>query len=320
MMSKIRSQDIKKFSGDYSALIAFIIIFIVAIILRGQMFLSFSNIINILRNNAVVGIIALGMTLIIIVGGVDLSVGSQLVITGWLALVVLNSTQSLVLAFGAGILTGIVSGVFSGVLVAKFKIPTFILTLGTMSIYRSIVQNALRGGGLMAQGGIAGPYIAISNSSLWGIPLPIIYWIILSFILYLFTTQTATGRYIYAVGSNEKATMLSSINVNKVKIIAFALSGTLVALAAIIETSRLGSINSASSGTTYHMDAISAAVIGGTSMSGGKGKIIGTIFGTLTLGIINNMLNLLGVPPFLVGVAKGAVIIVAVLFQKGLDR
>ncbi|MCL2368554.1 MAG: ABC transporter permease [Oscillospiraceae bacterium] len=319
-VKSIRRQDIKKFCGENSAFIAFAIVFILAVILAGDTFLSTTNLVNILRNNAVIGIIAIGMTLIIVVGGVDLSVGAQLVLTGWITLEVVNSTQNVILGLAAGLLGGVLTGALAGFFVAKFKIPTFIVTLGAMTIYRSIVLNALRGGGLMVEGEIAAFYISIANSNLWGVPLPIIYWIILTVIFHFFTTKTATGRYIYAVGSNERATMLSSINVDRIRIMVYSISGLLVTLAAVAETSRLGSINSASSGLNHNLDAIAAAVIGGASMSGGKGRIIGTFFGAFTLGIINNMLNLTGVPPFLVGAVRGGVIIGAVLFQKFLDR
>ena len=319
-ISNIRGQDIKRFCGEHSAIIAFVVIFITAVILRGDMFLSSTNLINILRNNAVVGIIAIGMTLIIVIGGVDLSVGAQLVLTGWITLEVTNSTQNIFLGIAAGVVGGILTGVAAGTLVARLKIPTFIVTLGTMTIYRSIVLNALRGGGLMVEGDVAGAYTSIANNSFLGVPLPIIYWLALTVIFHFFTTKTAMGRYIYAVGSNERATMLSSINVVAVRILVYSISGALVALAAVAETSRLGSINSASSGLNHNLDAIAAAVIGGASMSGGKGKIVGTFFGAFTLGIINNMLNLMGVAPFLVGAVRGSVVIGAVLFQKFLDR
>ena len=136
----------------------------------------------------------------------------------------------------------------------------------------------------------------------------------------IISKKTGLGKHIYATGSNEKATRLSGINTDRIKIITYTISGVLVSLAAIIEASRLGSMNSASSGISYEMDAIAAVVIGGTSMSGGKGRILGTVFGTLTLGIINNMMNLLGVPTFLVSAIKGAIIIGAVLVQNQVNK
>lgn len=312
--------NFKKFASDNTALIALIIIIIISIILKGGTFLSYGNIVNILMNNSIIGIISIGMTLVIITGGIDLSVGSQLALTGLVAISVINATQSIVLGILAALAIGIVSGTLAGTFVAKFKIPAFIVTLGTMTIYRSIAEFCYNGGGIMASGSKAAPFIQISNFEIFGvIPLPVIYWIVLSVLVALFASYTATGRYIYAVGSNEKATLLSGINVDKVKIVAYAMSGLFVAIASIVEASRLGSMNSASSGSSYEMDAIAAVVIGGTSMSGGSGTILGTFFGVLTMGIINNMMNLLGVPPFLVGAVKGVIIIGAVLVQKRLD-
>jgi len=136
----------------------------------------------------------------------------------------------------------------------------------------------------------------------------------------VFSKKTAAGRHIYAVGSNEKATMLSGIDTKKVKVMAYAILGCLVGIAAVMESARLGSMNSASSGTNYEMDAIAAVVIGGTAMAGGSGLVMGTFIGTLTLGIINNMLNLLGVTPFLISAAKGLIILLAVLLQTRLQK
>jgi ribose transport system permease protein len=317
MLSTTKSFNLKKFAGNNSAIITFALIFILSVILKGSMFLSYNNIINILRNNSIIGIIALGMTLVIITGGIDLSVGSQMVIVGIGVLAVTNMTGNILIGILVGVIAGILLGALSGSMIAKFKLPAFIVTLGMMSIFRSVSQYLMNGGGIMIDFRVKDSFVAISNTDLFGVlPMPILYWVVISVGVYLFAVKTTTGRYVYAVGSNEKATALSGINVDKVKILIYGLSGFLVALAAIVEGSRLGSMNSASSGVSYEMDAIAAAVVGGTSMSGGKGKIIGTFCGTLTLGIINNMMTLLGVPPFLVGAVKGLIIICAVLLQR----
>ncbi len=321
VQKSIMSKDWKKWAGNNSALIAFVVLFLLSIGLQGTMFLSVNNLINILRNNAVIGIIALGMTLIIITGGIDLSVGAQLAFIGVVIITVFNSTQNLLVTIIAGIGTALVFGLITGILIAKFKIPPFITTLGSMTIYRSVAQYFLKGGGLTASGENKADYLIISNKNLFGvIPMPIIVWIICVIVVLFIMKYTAIGRHIYAVGSNEKAAALSAINVVKVKCFTYMASAVLVLIATIVETSRLGSINSASSGNKYEMDAIAAAVIGGTSMAGGKGKIAFTVLGTLTLGIINNMMNLLGVDSFLVGAVKGAIIIIAVLLQSTLNK
>ncbi|MCF0133175.1 MAG: ABC transporter permease [Blautia sp.] len=311
----------KKFLSEYSVVVALVALFIITTCLKGTTFLNVRNILNLFLNYSIIGIIALGMTLIIITGGIDLSVGSQLAASGLLALTVLNSTGSIPLAILSAIVFGLLTGILSGVMIAKCGIPAFIVTLGTMSIYRSLSQYFFDGGGIKAAGDAKDAFIAISNTKIGGkVSMIIIYWLILCVVIGLFAAKTPTGRYIYAVGSNEKAAQLSSIPVAKIKIKTYAISGVLVALASIIEAARLGSMNSASSGSSYEMDAIAAVVIGGTSMAGGRGKILGTVLGTLTLGLINNMMNLLGVPSFLVSAVKGAIIIGAVLLQKYFDK
>lgn len=316
----LNKNNLKDFASQNSAFIAFVGLFLLAIITCGSTFLNLGNLMNILRNNSIIGIVSLGMTLVIINGSIDLSVGSQLALTGLIAISIINSTQNIFLGIIISLLFAIAFGGITGWLVAKFDVPAFIVTLGTMTIYRSLSQYFFNGGGLLVSGESAKPFISISNTDLFGvIPLPIIFWLALAFIISSFMSNTPTGRYIYAVGSNEKATRLSGININKVKVYTFIISGMFISIAGIVEASRLGSINSASSGISYEMDAITAVVIGGISMSGGRGKIIGTVFGTLTLGVINNMMNLFGVPPFLVGAVKGMIIIFAVLFQKRLN-
>jgi ribose transport system permease protein len=312
---------IKKLLSENSALVAFVSVFILSVALKGSVFFSTVNIVNILRNNSIIGIIALAMTLIIITGGIDLSVGSQMVIIGIGVLAVTNATGSIVLGLLTGMVLGLILGAAAGSLVAKFKIPAFIVTLGTMGIYRSVSQYLLNGGGIMIGPGPEDNFVRLANYDLFDVvPMTIIYWLLACVAIHVLLTRTRTGRYIYSVGSNEKATLLSGINTDRVKILAYSVAGLLVAFAAVIESSRLGSINSASSGASYEMDAIAAAVVGGTSMSGGKGTILGTFCGALTLGVINNMMTLLGVPPFLVGAVKGAIIICAVLLQKGLGN
>lgn len=314
-------RDFKAILAKNSALIALLLLFVVALILKGNLFFNYNNIMNILMNNSFIGIIALGMTLIILIGDIDLAVGSQMALSGLLALTVLNNTGSLILSFIAALLIGATTGIITGTAVAKFNIPSFIVTLGSMQIYRSIAQYFYNGGGVMATGEKADWFTDISNSRLFGqVQMPIVYWLVLSILVMVFVNKTAFGRHILAVGSNERATFLSAVNTHRIKIGVFAISGMLVAIAGILEASRLGSMNSSSSGRAYELDAIAAVVIGGTAMSGGRGSIMGTVFGTLTIGIINNLMNLMGVPAFLVGAIKGMIIIVAVLLQKVLSK
>jgi len=324
-LKKLTNGNKKNFQqifAENSALFALILLFVIAVMLEGITFLNIRNISNILLNNSIVGVIALGMTLVIISGGIDLSVGAQLASTGLIAIMVSNTTGSVILGLVVAIAVGALMGLLTGTIIAKFKIPPFITTLGLMQIYRSIAQHNLNGGGLSVDRESAGNFLNISNTRIFetnyfiGIPLPVIYWVVLAVAIHIVLTRTSFGRHIIAIGSNEKASNLSGINVIKVKLGVYMLSGALVAIASIIEASRIGSMNSSVSGTSYELQAIAAVVIGGTAMSGGRGKISGTFFGMLTLGMINNMMNLMGMPPFFVAAIQGGIIILAVLLQR----
>ncbi len=299
---------------NHSALIVTILIIIIATIVKGTDFLSVQNFINILRNNSVIGIIAIGMTFVIISGGIDLSVGSILVATGAVIIIVMNATESILLSLFCGLIFGILAGLINGLIITKGHVPAFIVTLGAMNIYRSVAQHFMNGGGSTSTSEI---YKNISNWLLFGtIPLPILYFIAICIIMHLISKHTRYGRHVYAIGSNEKAAKLSAVNVDRVKIMTYILMAVCVVLATVVETSRMNSINASSSGHFYELDAIAAVVVGGTSMAGGRGSIAGTFFGVLILGIVNNMMVLIGVPPFLVGAVKGTIVILAVLLQK----
>lgn len=299
----------KRFFSGYSVIVITVILFIVAGIFQGQNFLSPQNIINVLRNNAVLGILALGMAFVIIVGEIDLSVGAELVIVASICLAVLNATQNIVLAVIVTMACAIGFSTGMGVIVVKGKVPSFVVTLGGMYIFRSVCQYFMGGGGFY---GTKKEFGNISNATIG----PIIYLAIV-FIVYLYISKhTKMGRHFYAVGSNARAAKLSGLSVDKVKILAFVIMGVSVGLAAIIESSRMMSINASSSGQSYEMYAIAMTVIGGVSMKGGRGKMVCVLFGIFILAIINNFLNLMGVSAFLVNAIKGAIIIFAVLLQK----
>lgn len=298
--------------SEYSVILAFLVIFIAASIMSPR-FLDLNNQLNILMQVSIIGIVALGMTVVMLSGGIDLSVGSVLVLVGVMSVLALNSTGSILVAILVACLVGSFVGFLNGLMVAKGRIASFIATLGMMAAARSIALYIAEGGSV--SGEVTG-FTAIANSDLWLIDYPIIIFLIMTALVYILMHKTRFGRYVYAIGSNEKAALLSAIRVDRVKIGVYSLVGLLVSVAAIIETSRLNSISSSSSGVQYELDAIAAVIIGGTRMTGGKGKIIGTFFGVLILGILNNMMNLTNVSPHLQGFVKGLIIIVAVLFQK----
>lgn len=312
----------KQFFIHNSALVTLILLLIIATIVMGSTFFNVNNIVNILLNNAIIGIIALGMTLVIISGGIDLSVGAASAASGLVALWVMNSTSSIFLGVAAAFAIGILTGAFNGLLVSRFGIPAFIVTLGAMRIFRSLSQHFFRGGGILVSSTPENnltAFLAFSNHRLFGIiPLPVLYWLFLAALVSLIAKRTALGRHIYAVGSNERAANLSAINVKRIKTYVYMISGALVAFSAIVEASRIGSMNSSASGNFYELEAIAAVIIGGTAMSGGRGRVIGTVFGTLTLGVINNMMNLMGLPSFLVGAIQGTILILAVLLQRSM--
>ena len=293
----------------------------------GELMLSLlTNWLNILRNNAPVGIIALGMTFVIISGGIDLSVGSTLVAVGAMVMMVVDGSATgllagmgitgvpaYIIAIAVGLVFGALLGWLNGVLIAHGKLPPFIATLGTMQIFRSVTQHLTQ----HANPSVPKGFLQIANLKIGSFYImPILYWLAIAAVLYVVSKRTTFGRHVFAVGSNIRTARLSGINVNKVKRRIYMLTGMLVAIAAIIQVSRIGSMDYASAGSGYKMDAIAAVIVGGTSMSGGKGSIVGTVLGMLIIGVMNNLLTLFGVPPFLREACKGVIVIVAVLLQK----
>ena len=293
----------------------------------GELMLSLlTNWLNILRNNAPVGIIALGMTFVIISGGIDLSVGSTLVAVGAMVMMVVDGSATgllsgmgitgvpaYIIAIAVGLVFGALLGWLNGVLIAHGKLPPFIATLGTMQIFRSVTQHLTQ----HANPSVPKGFLQIANLKIGSFYImPILYWLAIAAVLYVVSKRTTFGRHVFAVGSNIRTARLSGINVNKVKRRFYMLTGMLVAIAAIIQVSRIGSMDYASAGSGYEMDAIAAVIVGGTSMSGGKGSIVGTVLGMLIIGVMNNLLTLFGVPPFLREACKGVIVIVAVLLQK----
>lgn len=288
----------------------------------GKMWIAW---LNILRNNAYAGVIALGMCFAIISGGIDLSVGSTLCaigagllymldeVNGPLAAMGITGPAAYVIAILAAILMGTLMGGLNGVLIAYGKLPPFIATLGTMKIFRSVTQQLTQ----TFNPSVPAGFKAIASTRIGNqIILPIIYWVIMVVIMHIIFRKTAFGRQTIAVGSNEKAAKLSGINVAWVKMKVYALGGIMCAIGAIIYIARIGSMDFANAGSGYEMDAIAAVVVGGTSMAGGKGSLVGAFIGMLIIGVMNNILNTVGVPTFLCEAVKGLIIIFAVLLQK----
>ncbi|MED1787166.1 ribose ABC transporter permease [Brevibacillus laterosporus] len=288
----------------------FLLVIILSIV--SSDFLTVSNIFNVLRQVSINALIAFGMTFVILTGGIDLSVGSTLALSSALSAGMMASGGDPFLSIVVGLLAGLVMGAFNGILVAKGNVAPFIATLATMTVFRGLTLVYTEGKPIT---GLPDSFGMVGKSFFLQIPMPVI-WMLLSFIaLYFILKHTTFGRHVYALGSNEEATRLSGVSTTKVKIWVYSISGLFASLAGIILTSRLNSAQP-TAGTSYELDAIAAVVLGGTSLSGGKGWIVGTLIGAMIIGVLNNGLNLLNVSSFYQLVAKGAVILIAVLLDR----
>ncbi len=283
-------------------------------------FFTADNLLNILRQTSVNAIMAVGMTLVILTAGIDLSVGSVLALCGALAatMVAMELPIWLVvpLTLGAGALLGGVSGL----IIAKGKVQAFIATLVTMTALRGITMVYTEGRPISTGFSDGADHFAwLGTGYLFGLPVPIWLMAIVFLLAWFMLNHTSLGRYIYALGGNESATRLSGINVDRVKLAVYGLCGALSALAGLIVTSRLSSAQP-TAGMGYELDAIAAVVLGGTSLMGGKGRIMGTLIGALIIGFLNNALNLLDVSSYYQMIAKASVILLAVMIDNKSNR
>jgi ribose transport system permease protein len=308
------------------SLIALVVLCTVIAILSDK-FLTLDNGWNVLRQIAVNICISVGMTLVVLTAGIDLSVGSVLALCGAFTAGLLKNgikmpSADLFIGFTllgallAGIVAGAVLGWFNGLVITKFNVPPFVGTLAMLTIARGLTMLWTQGHPISNLGPA---FSTIGTGWFAGIPVPV--WIagVVVLLAIFITRQTRLGRYIYAIGGNENAAVLSGININKVKLIVYSMAGALAAVGGIMVTSRLDSAQP-NAGTGYELDAIAAVVIGGTSLSGGKGSIGGTVMGAVIIGVLNNGLVLLNVSPFWQQVVKGAVILIAVIIDKGSNR
>lgn len=279
-------------------------------------FFSLYNIQNIFKQSSINGLIAFGMTFVILVGCIDLSVGSILALVGYLAGTMLVKFQlPIVVILPVALVLGGVLGMVNGLLVSKVKLQPFIATLTTMTIYRGLTLIISDGMPIRNINKVSKVMTFINRGEIFKLPVSMVVYLVLFGILWFTLGKTLFGKYLYATGGNEEAARLSAVPVNRIKISAYCISGLLSALAAILYISRYNSIYP-NAGQGAELDAIAAVVIGGTSMSGGKGKIVGTLIGALIIGILNNGLNLLGVSSFYQEVIKGLVILLAVVADR----
>ncbi|GAA0485655.1 ribose ABC transporter permease [Salinibacillus aidingensis] len=291
-----------------------LILLILVLAFTSDDFFTLDNILNVLRQVSINALIAFGMTFVILTGGIDLSVGSILALAGALTAGMLASGVDPILAILLGVLSGGVMGAFNGLMVTKGKVAPFIATLATMTIFRGLTLVYTEGRPIT---GLSESFTfeMIGKGYVFGIPFPVIMMAVSYIVLYLILKKTVFGRQVYSVGGNEEASILSGIKTDRVKIWVYAISGIFSAVAGLILVSRLNSAQP-TAGTAYELDAIAAVVLGGTSLTGGRGWIFGTLIGALIIGVLNNGLNLMNVSSFFQQVVKGAVILLAVLLDR----
>ncbi|MDN3019419.1 ribose ABC transporter permease [Paenibacillus sp. BSR1-1] len=294
------------FLSKYGLIVGFIILFVVMAFLS-PVFLTKVNLINILRQVAVNGIISVGMTFAIISAGIDLSVGAVLAFSG--LIMVMTQGQGAVVALLAALLSGVLWGFVNGMFITKGKVQPFVVTMASMTLVQGVT--------LMVSGGhpitLKNPTLLRLGSDYLGpIPILVVVFAIVIILGWVLLSKTSFGRYTYAIGTSESASKLAGIKIDRIKILIYTLCGAMAALAGVILTSRLSSA-SPIAGAGYELDAIAAVAIGGASLAGGEGKMVGTLFGVLIVGVITNGLVLLDVNVYIQQIIKGIIILVAVL-------
>ena len=303
-----------KYMSELTTVIALIILMAVITIINSN-FLTANNLLNLLLQVTSNALIAFGMTFVILTGGIDLSVGSILALSSALTAGLLGSGMPVTLAILISLILGCILGMMNGLLISYGKLAPFIVTLATMTIFRGATLVYTNGNPITK--GLSDTFLFqfLGQGYIVGIPFPVIIMFIVFIVLYVLLHKTAFGKSVYAIGGNEKAAYISGVKLNKVKIIIYSISGIMASISGLIITSRLSSAQP-TAGASYEMDAIAAVVLGGTSLSGGKGRILGTLIGALIIGVLNNGLNIIGVSAFGQQVVKGVVILIAVLIDR----
>ncbi|MEJ6079254.1 ribose ABC transporter permease [Vibrio sp. 1-Bac 57] len=305
----------KEWLIEQKSLIALIVLIAVVSVLN-EYFFTIDNILNILRQTSVIAILAAGMTLVILTAGIDLSVGSILALCGAFAASMISLEIPVLIAVPVSLLGGGVLGSMAGLIISKGKVQAFIATLVMMTLLRGVTM-VYTDGRPISTGftDVADSFAWFGTGYMFGIPVPVWLMIFVFAGIWYLLNHTRFGRYVYALGGNESATKLSGINVDRIKIGVYSICGLLSALAGIIITSRLSSAQP-TAGMGYELDAIAAVVVGGTSLAGGRGYIMGTLIGALIIGVLNNALNLLDVSSYFQMIVKAAVILLAVLVDN----
>src|SRR6266699_1925702 len=297
--------------GRESGSVLVLLIFVAVLILTTSDFLTLTNLDNLVRQVTVFAILSVGELFVILTGGIDLSVGSILGLSGGVTALILASGASIPVAILVGLGVGLAGGLINGLLVSQLKLPPFIATLGMLGIARGVVL-LLTGAKTIAP--LPAGFSAIANGFILG--LPSLFWILIvvTIVAAFVLGRTVFGRYVYAVGSNAESARLSGVPVSFVLLAVYSISGLLAGFAGVLTTSRLGA-GIPTAGTGYELQAIAGAVIGGASLSGAKGRVIGAVLGALIMGLLANGGNLLGIDPFYLQIAIGLLIILAVFFD-----
>ena len=310
-------QRLGKLLADYGIVFAFILLCVV-LSFANENFMSVGNWTNVLRQTSINGVLAIGMTFVILTKGIDLSVGSLLAVAGMVtgSLVTGDNPSSPWLAVAAGLLTGTVLGCVNGAIVARLSVAPFVVTLGMLSVARGLTFIYNDG---MPIANLSPQFRFLGQGMVGGLPVPVLVLALTFAVFWFLLNYTTFGRYVYAVGGNEKSAKTSGIRTRLVVFSVYAISGFLSALAGLILTARTTSALP-QAGVAYELDAIAAVVIGGTSLNGGVGTLTGTLIGALIIGVINNGLDLLGVSSYYQQVIKGAIIVAAVLLDVSRKR
>lgn len=312
-MTKSRTNVVSKIMSSFMIYIVLALLILAVSVMSGGRFLAVTNILNVLRQVTITGTLAIGMTGVLITGGIDLSVGSVMAIAGVLAADMVHTASGtpVIVAVLVGLLVGLAFGSLNGVLIAYLKAPAFIVTLGVQSIARGLAYIYTQGSPVID---LSDSYKFIGQGELLGIPFPVYVFIAIVAVEIFILHFTKLGRYIFATGNNENAAIASGVRTKNVKMFVYCSCGVLAGFAGLLLASRTSSaVPNAASG--YELDAIAAAVIGGTSTAGGSGSVYGTVVGILILGILSNGLDILNVSSYIQQVVKGIVIIAAVLLD-----
>jgi ribose/xylose/arabinose/galactoside ABC-type transport system permease subunit len=299
--------------AEYVIVVAIILESVVFSIIAPQ-FLSVPNLVNVALSIAITGILAVGMTAVILTGGIDLSVGSVAALAGVVAATIAASGMA-----GAGLLGGVAAlgiglavGLFNGFMVAQFRVPPFVTTLAMLTICRGLAFIVTGGRSI---GNLPASFGFLGRGHLLGVPVPVLLMLVVFAAGWFVLRRMKFGRYVYAVGGNREAAFLAGVHIKRTTLLVYILNGLLVGLAGLVLASRLGA-GVPNAGLQYELDVIAAVVVGGTSLMGGRGSVIGTFWGAVFIGVLNNGLNLAGIDPYIQKIALGVVILLAVLADQ----